>query len=248
MNKRLDAGMHRRCVRGWVGVLCLLLGLCAPLHAQVATDSTALEVRLPDPAALAAARQDPAFQYSRPPAEAVSPWDVFWQWVQEQYQNVANAPALRPVWDALPYVLFAAAVLYVLFKLLHTDLRGVFDRRPVGALPFQVAVEDLEAIDFEARIADAVAAHRYREAIRYGYLRVLKILAGEGLIRWQPDKTDRTYLHELTLPALQAPFADLTRWFAYVWYGDRPVDADAYQQAHATFEAFETRLREVRPR
>ncbi len=228
-------------------IILLLLGIGTPLLAQVRVDSTHLETRQPDPAALADAKANPAYQYTKAPVEAVSAWTVFWNWVTRQIGSITRSPVLRPVWRVLPYVLFAVVVLYVLLRLLQTDVRGVFFRQQATKLPFQVDTEDLEAINFEARIAEAVQASHYREAVRYGYLRVLKMLVGQGLIHWQPDKTNRAYLHEISLPALHTPFAELTRWFAYVWYGDRPIDAEAYQEAQVAFARFERQLQEARP-
>jgi hypothetical protein len=61
-------------------------------------------------------------------------------------------------------------------------------------------------------------------------LQLLKQLSDSQLIDWQPDKTNQTYLRELATqrPNLRAPFAELTRQFEYVWYGELPLQRPLY--------------------
>jgi Domain of unknown function (DUF4129) len=132
----------------------------------------------------------------------------------------------------------------VVLKLLQVDFTRAFGRAPRPApLPYDVQGEDIHGLDFEALLTTAETAGNYRLAVRLGYLQVLKQLTDQGLIRWQPDKTNHDYLFELPAGPLPDAFRELTRQFDYVWYGELDDLTPAhYAQARATRLAFQQLL------
>jgi len=97
-------------------------------------------------------------------------------------------------------------------------------------------------------LRQAMAEGHHREAIRFRYLRVLQRLAADGVVVWQKHKTNRDYLAEVQRSGradLAAPFGEVTRLFAWVWYGEAPVDAVRYGRMTASFDRVEAALRRV---
>ena len=227
--------------KGFLIVWCCLGLSLQSLHGQdlvVPADSGYVQTRSPDPAALQAATQDPDFIYDREPVVQESLWDYIKRWINKILNPILTSRAMRPVWDLLPYILAIITVLFVASRLLKTDLRGLFQTSPKQKAPFTLLEEDLQSTDFDALIQAAVEAGRYRDAVRYAYLKALKILSDHKLINWQRDKTNRMYVHEINEPALRPSFADLTRQFAFIWYGNRRVEAHDYEQIQTAFNRF----------
>jgi hypothetical protein len=135
------------------------------------------------------------------------------------------------------YALLAGAVVFVVLKLLDVDLTAAFGRAPRRrtALDYDTATENIHELDFATRLREAEDGGNYRLALRLGYLELLKHLTDQGLIDWQPNKTNHAYLRELadSRPTARAPFSELTRQFEYVWYGELALPAAGYQQARA---------------
>lgn len=236
-------------------LLLLLLPLAArPAAAQRARNAAAtyplppdratpVPLRQPAPERLRAFRQQREFQYVEVKSEQSS-WDLlwtrFWRWVSDLLETRPG----KVVWKYGIYAGLVVALVFVVLKLLQIDFTRAFGRnlRP-AALAYDVQDEDIHELDFDKLLTSAETEGNYRLAIRLGYLHVLKQLTDQGLIRWQPDKTNHDYLFELPAGPLPAAFRELTRQFDYVWYGEHDDLTPAhYAQARATRLAFQQLL------
>ena len=137
----------------------------------------------------------------------------------------------RIAWNTLFYGLAIGILVFAVLKFLQIDVTQMFGRSgKKGGLGYEVGEEDIHALDFTEAIAQAEAGGNLRLAVRLGYLRLLKQLTDQALIDWQPDKTNQAYLRELAAarPDLRPAFAELTRQFEYVWYGEWPLPPASY--------------------
>jgi len=219
----------------------------APTASPLAAASPAPTVRLRQPPAAAARldelRQQHAFDYREAAPANTAPssaWDRFWaqvfRWLRRQFSWL-DTYSYDGFWRWLIYGLLAAAVVFVVLKLLEVDLTRAFGRAPRrAALDYETLSEDIHDLDFPTQLREAEAAGNLRLATRLGYLALLKQLSDRALIDWQPDKTNQTYLRELASqrPALRPPFAELTRQFEYVWYGELPLTPTQYAEVRAS--------------
>ncbi len=171
-------------------------------------------------------------------------WDKLKQWVATWWPSSPNAPELDNetidnVQKAVVYAMVAIGALVLAWMFFRADLAGIWAARPRRALDdVRITDENLDEIDFERAIAAAVAQQDYRLAVRYSYLKLLKLLADKGLIVYQADKTNRQYVRELKEP-LRSGFRDLTRRFDYAWYGNRPVSEAEFNDGQKTFAEIE---------
>ncbi|MBX0290742.1 DUF4129 domain-containing protein [Hymenobacter sp. HSC-4F20] len=190
-------------------------------------------VRAPQPERLRQLRQQREFQYAEPetpePGSGSSLWTRFWWRLLQWFLGLFYGPGYEHRGRYVVYALFGAAFLYVVLRLLRLDLTGLFRRSgSVAPLPYDTAGEQIYGVDFDSALAEAEAAGNYRLAVRLGYLLSLRHLTERGLIRWQPDKTNHEYLHELRGTPWFTEFQELTRQFEYVWYGETLLTAPAY--------------------
>ena len=201
-------------------------------------DRSAMRLRQPPAVAerLAELRGQREFRYveEKESEKAPSALRLLWQrlldWLYRQ-MNWLSDQAPNGFGDWVLYALLAGAVVFVVLKLLQVDLTAAFGRSPRrAALDYETLTENIHELDFATRLREAEEAGNLRLAVRLGYLQLLKQLSDGQLIDWQPDKTNQTYLRELATqrPNLRAPFAELTRQFEYVWYGELPLQRTLY--------------------
>lgn len=205
--------------------------------------ATALTLRLPDAERLRELRGQREFNYLETPAE-MSPWALFWAKFWQRVLGWLNQRSYTHFWRWVFYGMFIAAGTFIVLKLLQVDLTGAFGRAGRRTrLDYDTNGENIHEVDFATRLAEAEAAGNFRLAVRLGYLQLLKHLTAQGLIDWQPNKTNQTYLNELTATGpLRADFREITRQFEYVWYGELPLTTLLYAQVRAGHKAFATQL------
>lgn len=193
--------------------------------------------RLPDAARLRELRGQREFRYVEAAAETGF-WDAFWARIWRWLNGWRGTRTGRIAGGWAFYLALAGVLGFAVLKLLQVDITGVFGRAPRRTgLPYDVLAEDIHAVDFPTRLAEAEAAGNLRLATRLGYLEVLKHLSDSGRLAWQPDKTNRAYLTELPAGALRESFRECTRQFEYVWYGELPLGPALYREVRAAQQA-----------
>ncbi|MEM6327357.1 MAG: DUF4129 domain-containing protein [Bacteroidota bacterium] len=196
---------------------------------------------------LARYRADPDFAYDRPEAEGPSLWDQLLRWLNRTFFT----PIARGVTSQGGlYVLIAVAIALLgwgVTRLLQADSGPLFTRRDVDrstAGPL-LDVEEISEVDLSSLLTEAVTTGDFREAVRYRYLLALQSLDARDAIRWERHKTNREYVLEARTaggPDLATPFADTTRVFDWVWYGERPVDRARYDRLGPLFDRLDAAL------
>lgn len=158
------------------------------------------------------------------------------RWLLRLLNGLQSTRGGRVTWNVLLYGLALGVLVFAVFKLRQLDVARLFGRAArAGGLGYTVGGEDIHALDFAAALAEAEAAGQLRLAVRLGYLQLLKQLTDQHLIDWQPDKTNQAYLRELAAarPDLRPAFAELTRQFEYVWYGEWALGPASYSPLRA---------------
>ena len=210
-------------------------------------DSSEVAVRTPPDDALASYRADPDYAYDRDEPEGESWWDRFKAWLWETIFSNIFSEEMTPFWRLVLYVVIGLGLLFAILRLLQMDARGLIAGRKARRLDFAELEENLDHLDFDRLIAEAIAAQDYRRAVRLVYLQALRQLADRELIHWTRDKTNHDYLDELNTSALHGPLADLTYVFEYVWYGDFPVDAGSFAWVQKAYGRFTEHLPQPEP-
>lgn len=98
--------------------------------------------------------------------------------------------------------------------------------------------ENIHEINFEERIATFENQEKYRFAIRYQFLSVLKHLTDTKQIHWNPEKTNQDYSQEIQNKRQKQEFEELVYIFDYIWYGEFEIDKTAYNYFKKKFINF----------
>lgn len=214
----------------------------------VALHDSANVVSRPIPEGLERFRSDPNYQYDRIETGGPSLWDLFWRWVDDALFRPVRENTSATFWSWFWLLAGIFVVAFVISKALSSDSAWFFRKKdePVEIQSLELLdAEDIEAIDLDAMLEAALHEHRYRDAARFQYLRALQTLVEQGVIDWDKHKTNREYLAEVRSagrPILNAPFADITRLFEWIWYGEFPVDEQRFALVRARFDTFSDAL------
>jgi hypothetical protein len=221
----------------------------APVPKVLQLDSSKIAIRSFDSVAMNQYRKDPIFSYHEEDEHQLSWWSRFWRWVWHVLQNLFGSrddtptERLSPIFKIILLVVAVGALIYVVIKVMGVNLANIFGRESKEInLPYNESLENIHEITFEEEIEKALSQRNYRLAVRLLYLNSLKQLNDAQLIQWQIDKTNSTYLNELTDSDKRQSFTVLTRQFEFVWYGDFPIDGRSYQNISTLFQDFKKLL------
>ncbi|MXV17556.1 DUF4129 domain-containing protein [Hufsiella ginkgonis] len=213
----------------------------ATIEQQVAVaDTSAFTARSFNERQLGEYRRSPAFIYRDNGVYAgQSLWSRFWRWFWGLFEGITSAPVTGNLFKILFWGLGIAGSIYAFLKLIGMDPIQVFTRKPTGIeVPYEESLENIHEISFDDEIERAAGVQNYRLAVRLLYLSSLKYLSDSGMIHWQNDKTNGAYLQELANTDKKEQFSVLTRQFEYIWYGNFPVQPDAFQEIRGAFKHF----------
>lgn len=189
---------------------------------------------------------DYQYDYSPPLLESESFWDRFWAWLRNLFETDKRAQTIDPgsIFDVVSYILIAFAVIMILYIIVSGNFTGIIrgSAKKTG-VEYTVNDIDINAIDFDALIAVAIAEKNYRKVVRLYYLQTLKALSDKNLIEFQPDKTNADYMRELKKTDLKPVFAKLTYVYEYVWYGHFEIDEHNFSAASKAFNDFKSTLK-----
>ena len=212
-------------------------------------DTSAVAARAIPQAALEDFRNNPNYQYDRVETGGPTLVELFWQWLDDVLFRPLRENTTEQFWSWFWLLAGIAALAFVISKALRAEFGWFFRKKDeeveIAGLEL-LDTEDIESVDLDALLEAALRDRRYRDAARYQYLRALQTLTEQGLIDWDKHKTNREYLAEVRRadrPSLDAPFADITRLFEWIWYGEFPVDEQRFSLVRARFDLFSEALR-----
>ena len=123
-------------------------------------------------------------------------------------------------------------IIYMVFSKVKVEKGVVEDEEPGEDL------DNLEIIDTEYEYLQAVNAGNYRLAIRMQFLKVLKYLNENHFIAWEPKKTNRQYLLEVSNSSRHEFFRKLIFIYEWVWYGNTNLDQAEFYRLNPLFQEF----------
>ena len=182
------------------------------------------------------------FKYDEAQTEQLSLWDRFWLWFWKTVRSLFSSAAGNPFSKFFFIGLGIALVTFIIYKVIGAD--SIFSKKAKESiLNYDVLNENIHEIDYEKELHKLIAEGKYRLAVRLLYLQALKKLSDAAIIKWQPEKTNYTYLREIDNPEIKSAFSELTHQFDYIWYGDFPIDASKFEPINQSFNQFNNQVK-----
>ncbi|MBU2995114.1 hypothetical protein KO500_01650 [Cellulophaga baltica] len=174
--------------------------------------------------------------------ESISYVDKFNAWLKDLISNLfsirdENALNIIENLKILLYVLIIGGVVFLIVKMvLNKEGRWLFKRKKDAAneLDYEIG-ENIQEVNFEALIDEALQAKDYRLAVRYNYLLVLKKLDQYNIISYDSQKTTYDYQIALEGTAYATGFNKATYYYTYIWYGEFAIDEKEYTTASTVY-------------
>ena len=199
--------------------------------------ASAVHLRHLDPQKLKSYAEDSDFKY-----DDVAPetdwWTRFWRWFWHLLEDAFGSGPSGQFIGYVALIILVALALFIIFKVLGLDL-AIFSRKSKSVeVPYSEVEDNIHEINFNEEIDKAIASGNFRLAVRLFYLRILKQLSDANQINWQPEKTNQTYISEITDASRKHTFKNLTDQFEYVWYGEFAINQQQFDQMKTGFENF----------
>lgn len=137
------------------------------------------------------------------------------------------------------YLLAGGIILVILYHVIKNNLGSSGQNIYTEGME-NLEVGDIQKLDTQALIMQAVKSGNYREAVRLNYVDVLKLLDKKGRIKWTSNKTNQDYVEEVSKSKLSQAFEMLTHHFDYIWYGQVHIDEGLYKSLEVAFQDFKT--------
>jgi hypothetical protein len=158
--------------------------------------------------------------------------------VEEKDREPFSLPWAGPVLKVIAYVVIIGLVVFLLYyitKNITFDLR--IERSKLQTEDLEKPVENIDGLEIDALLEQALREGNSRMAIRLYYLGLLKKLNAAGMIVWKKDKTNRDYLSELFLKDFcYRDIQRLTVSYEAVWYGEHTLRGESLERLTKEFE------------
>lgn len=136
------------------------------------------------------------------------------------------------------YSVLIAAILYALYQVMVVNNFFIFSggrrRKNAG----EASGDALQNENIDERINEAVSEKNYRHAIRYMYLKTLKLLSENNIITLHAKSTNQDYIRQMYKHNNLAQFRQLTRIYEYVWYGEFDPTETQFEIISTSFNRF----------
>lgn len=165
-------------------------------------------------------------------------WNRFIQWLKDFFSQESN----EIITDIILYAFLGTMILVVILQLMGIDLVGLLLKRgKQAAVDFVPQNETIHGRNFDEEINAAIQKGEFRLGVRLLYLKTLKELSDKELINWTPNRTNRSYVEEIS-DKWRKDFGALTNHFEYAWYGGVPIPNAEFELIKADFEHFKEKL------
>lgn len=195
-----------------------------------------VDVRILSDDVLEKYKNDPSFDYEGGPKEADDWITKIKNWINQQLAILYSSKVYSTLLDYLYYGLMIAALILIVRGLIKADRRGLlFGKINSNEIKMIESEEDISQLNFDELINAAVERKDYKLAVRYLFLKSLKILSEKEIIELRNNKTNHQYLSEIKDGRISNAFQIATSSFEWIWYGNFPVDENVMKSSQKDF-------------
>ena len=181
-------------------------------------------------------KNDPDFNYDDQIKEAEDWITKIRNWINQFFISLMSSDTYSTLLDYFYYALMAIALILIIRGLIKGDRRGLlFGKTINNEMKTAEYSENIDQINFDELIENYIQSKQYKLAIRYLFLKSLKLLADNGLIEINKNKTNQQYLSEIKNRQVALTFRNASIGFEWIWYGDFQVDDELMKSSRNDF-------------
>jgi hypothetical protein len=180
-------------------------------------------------------KKQKAFAYANDPdywkkepvqEEQRSGWDYFYELFQSG------------VVRTIAYGILIAFFLFVIYRIIVVNKLFLFYSSKKAAQVHGEEALNIDDDNLDAKIQKAAADKDYRMAVRFMYLKALRLLSDKQWIRFHAEATNHEYVTQMSSRKLGNEFRFLTRVYDYMWYGEFKLTSDQFEIVNNNFRHF----------
>lgn len=138
------------------------------------------------------------------------------------------------LWTLFFILLMIIVIGGVLF--FYRKFNTILGRNDKNKISAEETEKNIDSVNFDQLIANAIKEQNYRLAIRFYYLKILKTLSDQKLINYEYQKTNYEYFYEINNQEIKQLFKDISLVFDYCWYGDHIAKSSDFNMAENKFQ------------
>ena len=187
---------------------------------------------------------DKDFKYHEEAKESKNWLRALVDWLMENIFGKMSFESGERAWQIIKWTLIGLFIAGVIFIILKSKFRGLLrgDSKKLSGAAFTDLPEDIESVNLDKLIEEAIQNGNYRLAVRWCFLKALQALNQNKKITWQPSKTNIDYEYELQNLTLRQNFNKLSYVFEYVWYGEVQTGEKIFSNYKNEIEKFNREL------
>ena len=203
-------------------------------------DTVAVKSNIPTEEKVNSYKTDSDFEYVTVTVPSVSFFDRIIDWILEiigsLFSNNGIAPFIR-------YTLILALVVFIVMQLTGVKINKLFYKtKHQQSLIINSEEFEMTEDNFDEIIEKLISDGDFRKAIRFMYIKLLKMLGDKELITLKIHKTNNDYKNEMNISQYNSEFMKLSNLFEFVWYGDFAVDKDVFGTIQSDYKSIYSKL------
>lgn len=136
------------------------------------------------------------------------------------------------------YSLLIAFFLFVIYRVMVVNNLFLFYRNKQAKPILENDEGGIEDEDLDEKIIKSVHENQHRMAVRFMYLKALRLLNDRQWIRFHAQATNYEYVNQMSGHTMGEEFRFLTRIYDYVWYGEFALNEEQFKIVHNNFQQF----------
>lgn len=160
-------------------------------------------------------------------------WQSFLDWLS--FGTSEPNPVFDEIVNIVLIILGGIALGYLIYYLNKKGFIRLFSKKNEIVVNEKYIEENIEKIDFEALTKTAIQDNNVRKAIRYYYLWMLKNWSQNNFIDYEPNKTTKKYLSEITDLKNKTLFQYISYIYDNVWYGSHEISSANFTKIEQQF-------------
>ena len=149
--------------------------------------------------------------------------EKFNNWLSRVFKKTIN----RKEFNTLLWIIGILTVV-VLGVVIYINKPGIFYINKKNPYTYSIEEENIEIQDLDYLTENSIKEKRFSDAIRWQYLKTLKILHDRDYISYDSNKTVNEYVHEIKDINLRKHFRNLSDAFVYYRYGKGDADVEKF--------------------
>jgi hypothetical protein len=132
-------------------------------------------------------------------------------------------------------LLLVAILIFALYKIIAENKLYMFYSAPKKAMEANADEVDMTYDNIEHKIRDAIDSGDFRMALRFMYLKALKIAGEKQFIHFHAHGTNQEYMRQMANHQGEKDFRFLTYAYEHVWYGGFALTPEQFELLKTQF-------------